>query len=134
MQLDKDTEGSCVKYWMVKPVLVVLAMAALLAGTKLFNLGNSIHSDAPWSQFPRKYAGVAAAVNMPWQRISDFAAASKRSGHSALRKAKLLTGADCYDASLTVCASISTLSFRRTALKMVDRLSMLGFPLEESIR
>jgi hypothetical protein len=37
MQLDKDTEGSCVKYWMVKPVLVVLAMAALLAGTELFS-------------------------------------------------------------------------------------------------
>jgi len=41
-------------------------------------------------------------------------------------------GASIYDAILTVCTSISTLSFRRTALKMVAKLSMLGFPLEES--
>ena len=70
-------------------------------------------------------AGVAAAVNMPRQRVSDFAPASRRSGHAALKKTKMLMGAYCYDASLTVCTSISTLSFRQTALKMVARLSKL---------
>jgi len=37
MELQKDIEASCVRYWIIRPVLVVLVLVALIAGTEVFS-------------------------------------------------------------------------------------------------
>ena len=37
MEFQKDIEDSCVRYWIIRPVLTVLALVALIAGTEVFS-------------------------------------------------------------------------------------------------
>ena len=37
MEIQKDIEGSYARYWIIRPVLIVLALVGLIVGTELFS-------------------------------------------------------------------------------------------------